>query len=93
MDFDKMTKDNIWSREKILKEATYTGFLFGGIGFIVANLFGKRVLGLTPKVNLASSIATMVTSGYMYRGIYYKELMAKQAELQLLSAQEPEKEN
>ncbi|PVV00388.1 hypothetical protein BB560_005236 [Smittium megazygosporum] len=76
-----MTVEDIWSNEKIKKESILPGVVWGIGSYYFANVFGKRILKLPPRINTFSSIATMVVSGILYRKVYYDGMIKKRDQL------------
>ncbi|KAJ1648358.1 hypothetical protein J3B02_004431 [Coemansia erecta] len=69
------------SDDEINYESRKLGLVYGCCAVIVASVLGNKALGLKPKINMFSSIATGSVTGYMWHGFTRQAFQKKRRQL------------
>ncbi|KAJ1900689.1 hypothetical protein LPJ81_003893, partial [Coemansia sp. IMI 209127] len=80
----------ILSDDEIKWESRKLGAVFGFSAMFVAMVFGSKALGLSPRMNAASSAATGGVSGYMWHGFTRQAYQKKRRQLLIEQQQNQE---
>ncbi|KAJ2236017.1 hypothetical protein IWW45_002112 [Coemansia sp. RSA 485] len=69
------------SDKEINYESRKLGLIYGCCAVFVASVLGGKALGLKPKMNIFSSIATGAVTGYMWHGFTRQAFQKKRRQL------------
>ncbi|KAJ1887780.1 hypothetical protein LPJ66_008932 [Kickxella alabastrina] len=69
------------SDEEIDWESRKLGTMYGFCALFVASVMGNKALGLKPKMNAFSSVATGAVTGYMWHGFTRQAYQKKRLQM------------